>query len=810
MPTWLEQFGRDVQFGLRGLSRTPAFTALAVMSLALGIMATTAIYSVLHAVVLDPFPYRDIDRLTSVRISSPATRGGRTGYSIDQFLEIAERNTIFEGTIASTISDVLWTGEGDPQRLRGNHGTFNTFDVMGVAPLVGRTPNADDAKPGAEPIVVLGYRFWQRQFGGDASVIGRRLRLNDNVRTIVGVMPKRFMWRGADVYLPTTFQRGRIVEGVRNVHLLGRLKTGVVPARAESDLAPIIADLKQREPTQFPDQWRVGLLSFKETFPSAITRDIWVLLGAVALLLMIACANVSNLLLSRATARQRELTVRMALGAGRGRIVRQLLTESLLLAVVAGVAGTIFAYVGLPAILAIVPPGTIPDESEIKLNTAVLGFTLIVSALTSVICGLLPALHTSRRDFASAMRETSLTLSGSSGQAVMRKALVVAEVALALMLLVGSTMLLRIFVNMQGVDLGVDPQRLLTMRVPLPAQRYPDAPRRMAFFKELLLRVSGVPGVAAAAVNSGLHPMGNMAMPVGVSGEPPTVDPVQVHNVSAGYTNAMGINLVGGRLFTDNEIDGAQPVALVNERFVRTRVGDRVAIGQVVHVPRLKDPPFVLKDDAFQIVGVVQDTLNAGLTDPVMPELYIPFTVTGVSNLLVVRTLGNPTDVTRAVVGQVYAIDKGQPVTAVMTLDRILSENQYATPRFNLVLLSVFAVVGLALSVVGVYGVMSAAVAQERREIGVRLALGANGATIARMVLGRGSRLLLAGTAIGLIGSVAAGRWLSGQVWRMPAFDPVAFGMVSLLLLATGLAACYWPARRAARIDPLTVIRGDL
>src|SRR5262245_2258609 len=810
MPTWLEQCDRDVRFGLRGLSRTPAFTALAVTSLALGIMAATAIYSVLHAVVLDPFPYKDVDRLMSVRVSSPATRGGRISYSVDQFLEIAERNSIFEGTIASTISDVLWTGEGDPQRLRGNHGTFNTFDVMGVAPLIGRTPTADDAKPGAEPVVVLGYRFWQRQFGGDVGVIGRRLRLNDNVRSVIGVMPKRFMWRGADVYLPTALQRGRILGGVRNVHLLGRLKTGATPASTETDLAPIIADLKQREPAQFPEQWRVGLLSFKETFPSAITRDIWVLLGAVALLLVIACANVSNLLLSRATARQRELTVRMALGASRGRIVRQLLTESLLLAGVAGLVGATLAYVGLPAILAIVPPGTIPDESEIKLNGAVLAFTLLVSAVTSVVCGLLPALHTSRHDFAGALRETNLTLSGSSRQAVVRKTLVVAEVALSLMLLVGSTMLLRVFVDMQRVALAVDPGRILTMRVPLPQPRYPDGTRRAAFFKELLPRLNAVPGVAAAALNSGLHPLGNMSMPVDVSGERPTTDLVQVHHVSADYTNAVGIGLATGRLFTDSDIARALPVALVNERFVRRRIGRREPLGQGVHLPRLKEPPFLLPGDGFEIVGVVHDTLNPGLTEPVMPELYVPFSVTGAANLVVVRAVGNPADITRAVVGQVYAIDRGQPVTAVTTLDQVLKENQYATPRFNLVLLSVFSIVGLALAVVGVYGVMSAAVAQERKEIGVRLALGADAATIARMVLGRGSRLLLAGTALGLIGSLVAGRWLASQVWRVPAFDPVAFTATSLFLLVVGSLACYWPARRAARIDPLTVIRGEV
>ncbi len=266
MFTWLEQFVGDIRFGLRGLLRTPGFSLLAVLSLALGIMAVTAIYSVLYAVVLDPFPYKDVENLMSVRVSSPVQRGSRTGYSTDQFLEIAERSTIFEGVIASTISDVLWTGAGDPQRLRGNHGTFNTFEVMGVPPLLGRTPTAADAQPGAEPVVVLGYRFWQRQFGGDPNVLGRQLQLNDITRTVIGVMPKRFMWRGADVYLPVRFERGKVVEGVRGVHLLGRLKPNITAAQAEADLGPIIADLKQREPAQFPDRVARG--------PAAVHRNV--------------------------------------------------------------------------------------------------------------------------------------------------------------------------------------------------------------------------------------------------------------------------------------------------------------------------------------------------------------------------------------------------------------------------------------------------------------------------------------------------------------------------------------------------------
>ena len=572
MVSWIEQFRRDVQFGVRGLVRSPGFALLSIVSLALGIMATTAIYSVLHAVVLDPFPYKDVDRLMSVRVSSAAQRGSRTGYSVDQFVEIAERSTIFEGVIASTISDVLWTGDGDPHRLRGNHGTFNTFEVMGVAPLIGRTPSLDDARPGAEPVAVLGYRFWQRQFGGDTGVLGRQLRLNDTVRTVIGVMPKRFMWRGADVYLPIRLERGRVVEGVRNVHLLGRLKPDVTDAGAEADLAPIIADLKKREPLQFPDQWRVGVQSFEQTFPSAIARDVWVLLGAVGLLLVIACANVSNLLLSRASARQREMTVRAALGAGRGRLVRQMLTESLILSLAAGALGTLLAYAGLPAILALVPPDTIPDEAEISLNATVLIFALLVSAVTSILCGLAPALHGSRRDLAASMREAGRGLAGGSSQAVLRKTLVIAEVALSLMLLAGSSVLLRAFLAMQQVDLGVAPERVLTMRVPLPQQHYPDAARRIAFFQDLLERVSGVPGVAGAAVNSGLHPLGNMAAAVEVPGTAPTGDRALIHNVSAGYPATVGIRLAQGRLFTESDVTGSQPVALVNERFVRARL----------------------------------------------------------------------------------------------------------------------------------------------------------------------------------------------------------------------------------------------
>src|ERR1039458_4970335 len=405
---WIGQFARDLRFGARSLRQAAAFTAIAIGSLALGIGGSTAMYSVIHAVILDPFPYKDPDRLMSVTVLGQ--RGGNFSYyRIDQFLEIARRNEVFSGVIASTWSDILWTGAGEPQRLRGNHCTMNTFDVMGVPPLVGRATLASDAVEGAGPVTILGYKFWQRQFGGDPGVLGRKLRLNDKVRTVIGVMPPRFMWRGADVYLPDVLHKGETVEGERSVHLLGRLKPGITREQAlagiRAVLQPVLEDLEQTYPNDFPKPWRIRLQTFGETFPSGIQDALWTLFGAVGLLLLIACVNVSNLLLSRGAYRRREMAIRAAMGAGSFRIVRQLLAESLLLALGGGAAGVLLAYAGLRGIVAVVPPNTIPDEARITLNAPVLGFTLAVSVVVSLLFGLAPALQLAGRDLLAPLRE---------------------------------------------------------------------------------------------------------------------------------------------------------------------------------------------------------------------------------------------------------------------------------------------------------------------------------------------------------------------------------------------------------------------
>ena len=805
----IQSFLQDFCYGVRILRKSPGFSAIAILSLALGIMAATAMYSVIYGVVLNPFPYRDVDSLMSVKIWSPDQSGYRVGYTVDQFLEIAGRNNIFEGVIASTISDVLWSSQGEPQRLRGNVCTMNTFDVMGVPPLIGRTPTPADAVPGAPSVAVLGYKFWNRQFGADPTVLGRQMLLNETTRTIIGVMPPRFMFRGADVYLPTIFHRGQLPEGVRYVHLLGRLKPGVTPAKSETDLLPIIADLKQGEPAAFPEKWRVGLLSFKETFPSGIREVLWILFGAVGLLLLIACANVSNLLLSRAISRQREIALRASLGATRARLVRQLLTESLLLATLAGTLGAVMAFGVLRAIIAVVPPGSIPDESQIVIDRPVLLFSLGISFLTALVFGLTPALHVSRGQLVAALKESGRGIGAGIRQVFASNAMVVAEVALSLVLLFGATLMIRTVLAIQNVNLGIRADRLLTLRVPLSTQRYPDAAHRTAFFEELLRRVEHLPGVDAAGINAGMHPFfGGMETSVEISGATQTdTRPVVIHQVSRDYTKVFGIALVEGRLFTDNELASRSRLAIANQSFVRRYLPNSDPLGRLASIPRLASAPSNITDNAFQIVGVVKDAVNRGLTSEIAPELYIPYTITGTANYFAVLTNTDPTSLAKAVTEQVYALDPNQPVTDVRTVSSLLNDWEYAGPRFSVVLFAVFAALGLTLAVVGVYGVVSNAVSQRTHEIGVRKALGAASADVLLLVFRFGARLILLGIGIGLAASLAIARILSNQLWGVSPHDPLTLFSVVVLLLLVGFLACWVPARRAMRVDPLVALR---
>ncbi len=806
--SWIEQSFQDVRFGLRSLWKTPSVTSIAVLSAALGIGATTAIFSVIYGVVLDPFPYKDVDSLMSIRVWDPEGRGSRLYYTTDQFLEFAERCTIFQGVIASTISDVLWTGADQPQRLRGNYITKGTFAVMGVPPLYGRVADDGDYAPGAAPITVLGYRFWQRQFGGDPSVIGRQYVLNGMIRTVVGIMPKRFMWRGADVYLPIALERGKVIEDVRFVHVLGRLKAGVTPAQAEVDLKPIVTDLKAKDPSSFPDRWRVGLLSFKETFPSGLRQELWTLFGAVGMLLLIACANVSNLLLTKALARRREIAVRSALGAGRARLIRQLLTESLMVALAGGLLGTLFAYVSLKSILMLIPPGTLPDESEVTINAPVLLFALTMCFAASLLFGLAPAIQGSGGPLTDPLKESARGMSATRREAAMRNSMVIASIALSLLLLVGASLMIRSLFALQAVPLGFHPENILSVRVPLPEKQYVGTEIKVAFFQELLERVRSAPGVRAVGLNLGLHPLGGMSAPVDVTGNVrQDARRVLIHHVNEGYFRVFGIPLRLGRLFSQDELAGRRNVALVNEAFVQRYSSGQNALGRQVRVARLKTPPTSMADDSFEIIGITGNVINQTMTDEISPEMFIPYTLAGISDRLVVLADSHPEALAAVIRAQVLSIDKNQPITDVRTIETYLREWVFAGPRFNFILLSVFAGVGLALAVVGVYGVVSNAVSRRAQEFGVRMALGATGADVVTMVMRRGFTLLTAGILVGLAGSFLAVRLIESQIWRISKYDWISFAATALLLLAVGLLACYWPARRASRIDPVVALR---
>ena len=485
----------DLTFAIRQIRRYPGVAGTAIISLTLGIGAATAVFSVVHGVVLDPFPYKDVNSLMSIRVSEPGQRGGRTGYTVDQFLDLREHSSIFEGVTASTISDVFWTGRPVPERLRGNHTTFDGLAIMGVPALVGRI--FTEADRGSD-VCVLGFRFWQRQFAGDHGAIGSTLLLNGRVRTVIGVMPPRFMWRGADVYLPLDFRRGAVQEGVRFVHVVGRLKPGVTGAQAEADLRPIIDSMKQRAPASFPAQYRVGLLSFADTFPSGISDVLWALLAAVGLLLLITCANVSNLLLAHSLHRAREMAIRVSLGAGRWRLVKQLLTESTVVAAAGGILGVAAAWAGMKGILAMVPQFTIPDEADVRLNLPVLAFAAAVSMATSILFGLLPALQSTRRDIVEPLKAGGRTGAGRR-ESWLSGGLVVTEVGLSLMLLAAAALMVRSLARVTSADYGVDTRSVLVARSPR-SDRYPAAERRVAFATDLVERLKGAPAVESVAI----------------------------------------------------------------------------------------------------------------------------------------------------------------------------------------------------------------------------------------------------------------------------------------------------------------------
>jgi putative ABC transport system permease protein len=623
----------DFRYALRTLSKSRGFAGVAILTLALGISASTALFSVIHNVLMQPFPYRDSQRLMAIMIhdSARSEPGGRAGFPGPEFLDYAEQNHVFDAVIGSANRDVLYTtGEGT-ERFEGLLVTPGTFEFFGMPALLGRVMQPADYEPGAPPVFVLRYKTWVSRFNGDPGVLNRQYVLNGTSRTLIGVMPPRFAWGDADIWIPERPSRAQAAAGApfRDYwFLLGHLRPGVTIRQAEADLDVVGHRLATVYPKDYPKHFTVQVQSLADMVVGRFRTTLFIVLAAVGLLLLIGCGNVANLLLARATAREKEFAIRAALGAGRWRLVRQLLVESLVLALGGAALGAFMAWGGLKALIAVIPPRIIPAEAVIRLNGTVLLFTLAVAVLTALVFGLVPALQVARRDLIDPLRDSGKGTSGGFRHGRLRDAVVVLEVALSLALLVGAGLLMRSFVALRDVDLGLSPDHVLVARLPLPQDRYKTAEQVAGFYRPLLARLKALPGVVEVTETSTLPPYGGIRSEVEVTGK---TDPEKWNAVvqlcSEGYFAVVRIAFLEGRTFNEAEVSGARKVAVVNQTFVKKYLGKMSPLGQRIRLAELANFPDKVEDPWFEVIGVVKDAKNQGLEEAPMPEAWVPYVV---------------------------------------------------------------------------------------------------------------------------------------------------------------------------------------
>jgi putative ABC transport system permease protein len=803
---------RDLRFGLRGLRQEPGFAALAIVTLAVGIGGATTMFSVIDNVLLNPFPYRDAHRIATFYIHdvTRSGRGGRSYFPLVQFLEYQKENHVFEDVIGADVGDALYTTADGAELYQGAWVTVNTFAFLGVPPLVGRGITPDDVKPGAPPVFVMAYKMWSKRFSLDTSIVGRTFTLNGTPTTLVGIMPPRFTKRAADLYLPVSLDPADPLNKTRGLIFQGRMKPRMTLKDVEADITVIARRLAQIYPKDYPRQFVVQADGYVDSVVGEFKTTLVTLAAAVGLLLLIACGNVANMLLARATAREKEMAVRASLGASRWRLVGQLLCESLLMAIAGTAVGCLLAWGGIKALVLLIPDGAIPREAVIGLNVPVLLFSLATAAVTAVLFGLAPALQAARRDIADPLRDSGKGVSGGFRKGRLRNTLVVAEVALSLVLLAGAGLLMRSFIALTTSDLGFNPRNVLVARIPFPPGQYKTAEAKHQFFRQLFARLGMLPGVVAATEVTSLPPYGGIGSDVEIAGRTHSDrwDAV-VQLCSEGYFRTLGLRLLRGRPLTEQDVEGARNMAIVNQALVSKYFGNEDPIGRQIQLPRLaagENPP--LANPLFEVVGVVADVKNRGVQDPTMPEVLIPYTVTGAFERgLLVRTVGDPMAQLDAVRREIWAVDRNIALTLTGSLEGFLQQFTFASPRFSLILLGVFAGVGVVLVAIGVFSVIAYTVSRQTHEIGIRIALGAGTPTIFRLVLGMGLRLIALGAIIGIAVSLGLGRFLADQLWHVSPHDPLTLAAVLAILVIMGLAACYFPARRATRVDPMVALR---
>ena len=812
----METLGQDIRYALRNMRKTPGFAVVAILTLALGIGASTAIFSVMHNILVEPFPYRDAQRYMSMQIhdTERSEPGGRAGYLGAELLDITEQNHVFDGVIANDNTDVLYrTAEGS-QRFDGNFITPGTFEFFGMQPLLGRVAQPADYEPGAPPVFVLRYKTWMKSFAGDPGIVNKSFVLNGVSRTLIGIMPPRFGWGDADMWIPQKPSRattGKTVAGAFQQHwfLMGHLKPGVSMKEAVADLTIVANNLAKTYPTEYPKHFSVQVESLTNLVVGQFRTTLYIVLAAVGLLLLIGCGNVANLLLARATTREKEFAIRSALGANRWRLIRQLLVESVILAAGGAAVGTLLAWGGLKSLVALMPQRIIPAEAVIQLNMPVLLFTLGVAMLTALIFGLVPALKAAQKDINDPLRDSGKGISGGFRHGKLRNAVVVLEVGLSLVLLVAAGLLMRSFVALRDVKLGLQPDHVLVARLPLPVDRYKTADQVTGFYRPLLQRLKALPGVVEATETSTLPPYGGIPSDIEIPGKTHAEKWNALFQLcSEGYFGVVKIQFLDGRTFTEAEVNGARKLAVVNQTFAKKYLGNENPIGRQVRIAQLTQFEDAVKEPMFEIVGLVADAKNQGLQDPPMPEIWIPYTVTGSGfRGILVRTAGEPMAMMNAVQHEIWATDANVALTFTGTLESFISQFSYAGPRFGFFLMMIFGGVGLVLVTIGVYSVLAYTTARRTQEIGIRMALGAKSSDVQSMVIGMGLKLVGIGVALGLIASLAIGRVIATQLWGVSAYDPWTLVSVPIVLLITGMVACWLPARRAARVDPLVALR---
>jgi putative ABC transport system permease protein len=811
----LETAFQDLRYGLRMLRRNPGFTFVAVLTLALGIGANTAIFSVVNAVLLRSLPYRDPDRL--VMLSYYRAREGAQFATGSWYLDWRDQAKAFEQIASYRFGTADLTGSGEPERLSAAFISSNLFATLGVDPALGRAFTSEEDTYGGPLAVILSEGLWRRRFGGDPQVIGKAITLEGESRTVVGVMPDEFRFHGeTELWLPFALNVAAHRQvGTFRMNVIARLKPGVTPEAARADLSAILDQQRQALPNRYSDLQVSRVIGLSESLVGNVRLALLVIFGAVAFVLLIACANVANLQLARSAARQKEMAIRAAVGAGRLRLVRQLLTESLLLSLLGGGAGLLAAKWGVRLLVAMSHGGIVRIE-ESGVDGRVLGFTCAVVVFVGLIAGIFPALQASRADVNETLKAQSTAAAARSGHGSRQRALpalMIAELALALVLLVGAGLMIKSFLRLLTVPKGFNPDDVLTLALLPSGAKYPPAsPQRIAYFQESLARVQALPGVRSAGLTDFLPLTGPFLLrPLQIEGRPRYErgkEPiVSMNRVSSDYFQTMGIPLRAGRTFTAQDRAEAPKVIIINETLARRFFAGENPIGR-----RLFYEP-----SQMTIVGVAGDTRHRGLDQEVQPEVYTPY-VQDMKEMgglrLVVRASSSQNNSTSlaslaaAIRKQLQAIEPNEPISQVVTMNEHLSDS-IAQRRFQMILLGVFAAVALVIASVGIYGVISYAVSQRTREIGVRMALGARAGDVLRMVIWRGMSLALTGVALGMTAALALTRVMKNLLFEVSATDPAIFALIALLLVSVAFIASYIPARRATKVDPLIALRSE-